>query len=254
MIGQRKILQEANLYIKEIKKGANFNLLLRAQSGMGKTTLGFYMASKIGVDNCFYYIPNNGILSPSFQKHKRIHLIDEVHTLENPVVLYSLLDSGEYTFILMSNESGGLLEPLKNRCIQLIFEQYDREEMMEIIYNNLEYDFNREILEFLLNYVKSPRDIKSLCTRLNIVFKNYFIPRNVSEMEKILNTILNLTNSGLNEHSRVYLEYLKEVERSSLSNIISGTGIDRTTILTEIEPFLLYKKLIKITSRGREIR
>jgi Holliday junction resolvasome RuvABC ATP-dependent DNA helicase subunit len=57
----------------------------------------------------------------------------------------------------------------------------------------------------------------------------------------------------MNSMEREYLAFLERVRTASLTTLTSSLGINRETIQTEIEPQLLYKGRIKITSKGREI-
>ncbi len=256
--GQETIKRELDFLIEDIKnEGNNHNILLRAPSGCGKTTLAFIMIKLIndGLKDFGYYIPDSDGNIPEIFNYYRLQFIDEVHCLKQPEILYPLLDSKDYTFILASNESGELREPLKNRCIQFIFEPYNSNDMFNIINNILSiYNLSEElIMEVATRCKNTPRIAKIVCERLTYVFKNYLVPRNIEELNSILENILNIKKKGLNKQDMIYLEYLNNMEISSLQNIIYGTGIDRATILTEIEPYLLHLGLISISSRGRKL-
>ncbi len=256
--GQDAIKRELNFLIKDIKnEDNNHNILFRAPSGYGKTTAAFMMIKVIndGLKNFGYYTPDSDGNIPEICDFYRIHFIDEVHCLKHPEILYPLLDSGNYTFILASNESGDLKEPLKNRCIQFIFEPYTETDMFNIVNDILNrYHLSEElIMEIAIRCKNIPRIAKIICERLVYVFNNYLVPNNIEELNSILQNILHIEQKGLTKQDLIYLDYLKNIENSSLQNIIYGTGIDRNTILTEIEPFLLHLGLISISSRGRKI-
>jgi Holliday junction DNA helicase RuvB len=255
--GQTIIINEINLMLDAmIEEGENYNILLRAPSGHGKTTLALYCMSALGVENCAYYLPNNegNNLSPLFNDRKRIHTIDETHELKNPEFLYPLLDSGEYSFFILSNESGTLKEPLRNRCIPFIFHPYSIEEISQIIIGSLEnFTIPEEFTIEIANRSRgNPRIAKKICERLGYVFRFYDIPESLESLKTILEDVLYIKEKGLTRFDEIYLEYLGKVGgRASLISLISGTGIDRTTILTEVEPLLLYQGFVEITSRGR---
>jgi Holliday junction resolvasome RuvABC ATP-dependent DNA helicase subunit len=253
-VGQTKIMEELNIIYNRMKGGDDFNILFRAPSGYGKTDLGLRIIA--GFPNEYlYYIPDdagkiNLVLS------YRIHFIDEVHTLKQPELLYPHMDSKLFTFLLASNESGELKEPLVNRCIQFIFEEYTKEELslyVNNIFNNFGIKLSSKQIEIITeNGIGNPRIIKQICQRLINIFRIYGIPKDENELVNYIINILRIDN-GLTEYHIRYLNYLKEVKRSSLVNISNCTHIDKATIVRDIEPVLLYKKLIKITPKGREI-
>lgn len=255
-IGQERIKRELQAILKDvIDLNANLNILFRAPSGCGKTTLGLLILWNLGIENCVYYVPDNdGLIY--FNKDKRFHFIDEIHTLKNPETLYQLMDSGEYCFFLASNESGILKEPLRNRCINFIFDAYTKEEMSQIVTSNLKnWGLSDNMIEVICECSRNtPRVAKVLCQRLDHVFRNIFYPKTTDELRKLLNEIIDIKSDGTTRQDLIYLQFLENAGgRASLDAISYGTGIDKATILSEIEPFLLYKRKIRITSRGRTL-
>jgi len=255
-IGQESIIGEIDTILPVIKNSEeNINILFRAASGYGKTTLAFLCLNYLGFDNSYMYLPEDGKLVPQFRRDKRFHFIDEVHTLESPEFLYPILDSGKYTFIFATNESGDLKEPLLNRCIQFIFSPYSEENITQIVRECLGENISNEyVAEISSRSRLNPRVAKILCKRLNLIFKNRGVPQEMDDLRNLLTNFLNIKEGGINKLDEIYLEYLKSAGgRSSLTNITWGSGIDRSTILREVEPFLLVKGIIRITSKGREL-
>lgn len=255
-IGQKTVVTELDYLLEDIQKGNNYNILLRAPSGFGKTTLGLICLNRLGLKDSVYYIPNEeGIIPLDSIRNKRFHLIDEVHVLKTPEVLYPFMDSGRFTFILASNESGSLKEPLINRCISFIFEPYTE---AELLYMAQRYLNNPNIPMYFVEEVsrrckRNPRILKVLCTRISYILKNYRIT-NDDDYMNILENILKVRAGGLDLHDELYLNFLKGIGgRASLNVISSGTGLDKNLILSEIEPGLIYLGRIKITSKGREL-
>lgn len=254
-VGQKRIVKELGILLEDVSKGINLNFIFRAPSGYGKTTLVLLALNILGFGKSAIYIPEDGILNMPFQDQLRFHFIDEVHTLKNPEFLYPLMDCGEYTFFFASNESGELKEPLRNRCIPFLFSQYTLEEMEDVVRNNLEIKLENEMITLIADRCRgTPRVAKIICTRLSSVFRNYLVPKNIDDLERILNELLYIREDGINQLDELYLQYLENIGgRASLHTLISGTRIDRTTILTEVEPHLLYLNRIRITSKGREL-
>lgn len=251
-INQRNIVRELDIILPEVKNGSNVNILFRAPSGYGKTTLAYICLGYLGVNNSMLYIPEDGKIL-SIKEDRRFHFIDEIHTLNSPEFLYSYMDSGEYTFFFASNESGVLKEPLINRCIQFIFAPYQEEDIVDIVSNSFSIKIPREFNQEIASRSRgNPRVAKILCKRLNFYFNSLKITT-LEDLRNVLDNYMEIESGGLNRLDNIYLNYLGNVGKSSLMNIVGGTGIDKDTILREIEPFLLYKKIIRITSRGREL-
>jgi len=251
-IGQGAILNELNYLLTAIDNGENFNVLFRAPSGYGKTTLGLICLKRLGLDTSFYYIPEDGKLN-YFYPNRRFHFLDEIHTLVNPETIYPTLDDGNYTFFLATNESGNLKEPLVNRCIELIFAPYTEEERLQILKTYLQHELSDEFLQEILNRTTTPRNIRNTCRRLDYIINSVGVPNSFEELNNILEGVMQIRTGGLTNLDRIYLNFLEEVGRASLQTLIYGTGLDKNTILRDIEPRLLYTKVIKITSKGREL-
>ena len=256
LVGQTHFLSELGIIVDQIKEGKNFNLLISAPSGYGKTHLALIIVSLCGgnTNNAMLYIPNDQgkiKINPS----KRFHILDEAHTLKEQEIVYPLMDSNKYVFIVCTNETGGLKEPLINRCIPFIFSNYNDEELKEILALYLTVKLPNNFLDILVQGVKrNPRIAKLTAIRISAILSKLGVPENEKEFRKILEEYLTIDSDGLDILDRKYLEYLRKVGgRSSLQNISFGTRIDSPTILRDIEPNLLLRSIIKITSKGREL-
>jgi Holliday junction resolvasome RuvABC ATP-dependent DNA helicase subunit len=257
-IGQTRIINELDEYIiPAMKQGKNLNILFRASSGCGKTTLAASIANELTKDPeewSYTYPDEDGIIYMNLDK--RIIVIDEIHMLEQPELLYPHMDSNNHIFILCTNEGGELKEPLINRCIEFIFDKYSEEEIMAILYTEfikLKISLqSKDVLQIIANNCNAnPRITKHLAERLSIIFNKRGIPNNSDEIIEILKTILQLED-GLNPYHRLYLEKLKKLGgRASLNTLHYATLIDKNMIQRDVEPILLQKELITITSKGR---
>lgn len=256
-IGQNNIVDELNIILPAIRnETVNLNILFRAPSRYGKTTLALLCLDFLGMNNSMIYFPSKGELNTKFRENKRFHFIDEIHTLPEPEFLYPLMDSNKYTFFFATNESGSIKEPLANRCMQFNFTPYSPEEMQEIVRINLGDNraTNDMIIEISSRCRNSPGVAKLICRRLQFAFKRFGFPTSLEELRNIFDNYLDIREGGLTRQDVLYLEYLQRVGGiSSLQNIIYGTHIDRDTVLREVEPLLLYQGKIKITSKGRSL-
>jgi Holliday junction resolvasome RuvABC ATP-dependent DNA helicase subunit len=150
---------------------------------------------------------------------------------------------------------GSLKEPLVNRCIPLIFSPYSNAELLEMCKDRLvEFNLSEEKIQSIVNRCRgNPRVLNVLCRRLFYLL-SYNLPKDVSALDNLIQEVLNLDTSGMSPMEYNYLEFLSNNGgRASLSLLVNGLHLSRDTILRDIEPQLIYNKLIRITSKGREI-
>ena len=251
--GQTEILKELEIIKEEIIKGRNFSLLFVGASGYGKTTLAFGFMNSLGGLSVAEYLPPINYL---FTKEKRFHIFDEIHLIEHIETLYPIIDSGQYTNIFITNEYGVVPEPLLNRCIPFVFVPYTHDELKAILSNRLnQYRLTEEMLDYLALCTDGvPRRAKILSDRLNYIFINRGVPINLNQLQNLCQDILGINSSGLDRLQEMYLDYLRMVGKSGIDSISASLRIPKTVILRDIEPGLIYRNLIDITSRGRMIK
>jgi Holliday junction resolvasome RuvABC ATP-dependent DNA helicase subunit len=255
-VGQSNVVQELKALIEPIQGGLNLNLLFRAPSGYGKTCLAINSSLTFANHDCNnieYLLPNESG-NISINPNKRFHIIDEAHLLKNQELLYPAMDSHKHFFYILTNESGELKEPLQNRCINFIFHDYTEEELIEIIKDSISSAIFKldtlELKEIVRNCNGNPRIAKQIISRLYNLFSTYGTPRDYHDITYLIENILQIQD-GLNLEHRRYLDFLKSAKTASLDLISLSTRIDKSTIRRDIEPVLIYKNLIKITSKGR---
>lgn len=256
-IGQQEIIDNIHYLVDDMEAGNNYNFLFRAPSGYGKTYLAhriiFFLHFKTDVRN---YISFTGD-KYKYYPEKRFQLIDEVHLLKDPERIYPLMDLEEHSFLLMSNEYSELLDPLVNRCFIFNFNPYTRNDLgiiakKYLTQHNVILDY--ELLMAIINNSRlMPREVINLCKRLLVIFRQYGKPETVSEMETALFEFTGMKKGGFTNYDLTYLEFLKENTTASLNTLSNVLQIPKQTLLTEVEPFLIRKKLIKIGSRGRSL-
>jgi Holliday junction resolvasome RuvABC ATP-dependent DNA helicase subunit len=237
-------------YVYHSKQGVN--LLFRGASGFGKT----YLAEKC----CRFLVKNKyeSCLGKNFTFNPNVwvHFIDEIHTMENPETLYPLMDSGMYVIVFATNFDSILPEALTNRCRNFLFGNYTDEELKQIFKFHSKLRYPEEVLDHIINVSgRNPRIIvKTFGEALKMHYKlQVNVPNNGEEIIKVIDTLFGIQGE-LDRPSRQYLETLESLGgRASINLIASAMHIDLNSIKYQIEPALLYKKLIKITSRGREL-
>lgn len=250
IVGQAHAKQELGVLGSVYQRGENFNVLLAGPSGFGKTTLALEWANKTCPGDYWYSIPDEvgGVRAPA---GKRLIIIDEAHTIKYPEPLYQHLDAHNRSFMLLTNVAGDLTEALVNRCIRIDLIPYTRSEIADICTSilPLEHDWLEYIAEISGN---NPRVAKQLTQRLSYYWKTVCVPVTYDTFIRVIENYLNYTD-GLSPAQRVYMDFLAKVKRASLDQIVWGTRLSRSDILRDVEPPLLYRGMIKITSRGREI-
>lgn len=253
-IGQRHIITELENLIPLIAQGKRMNFLLRGRSGMGKTTLSMLFAWKIyektGMRSAYYEPDDEGKIK--FSPKNVIQVLDEVHKLKNPQPYYGLISSGNFIFILASNEYANLNEPLANRCLPLYFKEYSDEELSTIIRNvfieNQIPVNDKEMGLIIQSGNKVPRDIVNLSQR--ICFAKMTDKK--LDVEYFLENVVGITD-GLNPDQIRYVNLLRKLGKASLDTMAFSLSLDREIVQRQVEPTLLSRGIITITGRGRVI-
>lgn len=253
-IGQDHImptLGEILYYTYETKKGVN--ILFRGASGCGKTELAKKSCNFLAGDAYQICLGDN----VKFDRNVFVHFIDEVHLLKNPEVLYPLMDSGDYVFIFATNYDSVLPEALTNRCNNFIFSDYSDRDLIDIFKYHCILQLSDAVIKYIIDVSgRNPRIIVKTFAR--VLEMHYRGENRIARYtdEQIINKINELfgIENGLDRICRQYLEYLTALGgRASINLIASAMKLDINTIKYSVEPVLLYKKLIKISSRGREL-
>lgn len=243
-IGSPKLDKLASMAIYNIANGDNMNILIVGKSGYGKTTLALHIAknAELSWELCYGFNP---------RIRANIVIVDEIHSYKGDFeVFYRLMDKRERTFIFTTTELGDLPEPFTNRCFIINIPEYKFSQLMKIaeFYNTI---FTKSILkEIILRSRGVPRIIKSLIEHLDLYFRHNRIPVNIENAREGLN-LLGFYEDGFTDYDYQYIKLLKDNGALSLSSIHKMLGLPKDTIENYVEPFLLKKNIIKITTKGR---
>jgi Holliday junction resolvasome RuvABC ATP-dependent DNA helicase subunit len=166
------------------------------------------------------------------------------------------MDTNEHVIILATNDIAELPEALVNRCEDLIFEAYSQEELHYIATLYLPFNLSVECLDYLIESSGyNPRIIKHTAGKLILVFSKHpeLVNSTLEEFKYLLESVFGIKD-GMDVMCTRYLEALTNVGgTASLQTISSYTHIDQSTMKYFIEPILLYKNRIRISSRGRSL-
>lgn len=248
-IGQSTIMAQLQILLPRLyqsKKGAN--ILLRGPSGWGKTRMAYLICNYLASRDFQFSIGNK----EPFNKNLWVHLIDEVHLVKEPEYLYPLMDSGNYVFVLTTNDVEILPEALSNRCYEYIFAPYTVEELRIITQDALWSKMDTECLDLIIDSGgRNPRIIIKLVDRINLYQAERGIIPDRDKLVTVLKAYLGIIN-GLDIECQRYIEVLREAGgRAALDTLSVMLHINKDSIRYNIEPVLLQKRLIQITSKGR---
>ena len=261
-IGQKHIINQLRFILPDLyqRKNKGDCILIRGPSGHGKTTLAISMAKYLVGTSFQVYLAD----WTEWRFHKRVIFIDEVHQVKNferlfPEMDKSISPAGTYpnphVFIFATNQDGNLPEAFSNRCTEFIMKDYSLEELMLIAKDASSFITSDESLEEIVNAGNfNPRIIKSLCARLSTYLNmRKDINPMVADFKEIFREVFSIED-GLDSLCRDYLEVLGDVGgTASIFLLKSILHVDDTTLKRSIEPILLRKGLIKITSKGRSL-
>lgn len=257
-IGQEHITKQLNLSLNYLYDHQNegMNFLIRGPSGYGKTELAMRICNYLVMAKYCMYL---GDLFDRriFKEDMWVHFIDEVHLMKNPEVLYPLMGKNKYVFVLATNHDSVLEEALSNRCTNLLFTDYNDNDLVKIFKSHCRVEIPDEVIRYIIEVSgRNPRIMtQTYGKNLYMYYLNRKDELNQS-VEKMIEKIdeLHGIENGLNTICNRYLKVMKELGgKASLDLIASALKLDKNTLKYEVEPVLLYKKMINISNKGREL-
>ncbi len=212
------------------------------------------MARKSGLLQSIQIPVKGNINWPELSKFD-VNIIDEIHEFKNFELLYPYLDDKNQSYLFCTTEYGETPEPFLTRCIRFTFEPYLVKDLTQIVRSyakSRSFIFNSAEAYTLVAEASrgSPRIAKQRYDRIKRMLDYYGQPASVDNIRFVLNKI-GIYDFGYSAEDFRYLELLKTRGASSLDNISRTLRIDKNTISKEIEPYLLEKGNIQITSKGR---
>ncbi|MBE2985263.1 Holliday junction branch migration DNA helicase RuvB [Campylobacter sp. RM9344] len=286
-IGQEKIKQNLNVFIKAAKKRGECldHVLFYGPPGLGKTTLAHIIANEMGVSikmTAAPMIEKSGDLAAILTNLQEgdVLFIDEIHRLSPAIeeVLYPAMedfrldiiigsgpaaqtikiDLPKFTLIGATTRAGMISAPLRDRFgMDFRLQFYTPSELsriVEIASAKLGKECNiKASLEIAKRSRGTPRIALRLLKRIRDfaeVNDENFISH---ERSKEALDALGVNSLGFDEMDIKYLEILLEAKRRplGLSTIAAAMSEDEGTVEDVLEPYLLANGYIERTARGR---
>jgi len=241
IIGQPKIVSRVDMWIFTDSK---VNALFRGSPGSGKTLIAEYYASHIGEHHYHFHMCSGQAIQPPDDGEPV--LLDEIHNLKNEELWYSYSP-----LIGCTTEGAPISDPLKSRMVELWMEEYTLQELTTIV-------VNATGLSPAVGYIialrgrGSPRVSIQIGTQVQIALLYNSIETPTNRLVGGLCEDMGYLKGGFTINDLSYLEVLSR-GHASASTLASTLNLPTDTIKTEIEPFLMRKGLVRITSRGREL-
>jgi Holliday junction resolvasome RuvABC ATP-dependent DNA helicase subunit len=249
------------LIVSDLKQGKHLNLLFSGLAGTGKT----YSAKMLAAETSkpFVYLTGSQGKQKIVEtlmniKKNSIVLIDEIHNLPERVaeIIYPAIEYDEIylngkkkqmdcVFIGTTTEPEKLPKPLLDRFMRIEFEEPDKD-ALELILQKMNVP-ERVILK-LLCFTQNIRSIKKILTYIKL-----FGEINEDSLDKVFAVMKIDKYTYLSADQQKYIDYLNQVDKASLRNLSLILRRSGNYLLYEVEPELIKKGMIFITSKGREL-
>lgn len=288
-IGQQGVKNVLSFLLEGYEKtGAMMPILFVAKRGAGKTDLvkkvGKHLIDRnTSIPKPFLEINGASLRNTTafvdkavipFQNKNVTYFIDETHSVDSKVqeFLLSVLninsemksttsfdgqqlefDLRKHTFMFATTDPQKLFPAFKSRCRRIDFQPYTIEDIRNVLLEHatrkgirFENEVENRVAAVCRNTpreaVKIVEDIKQYCF---IKSKTSF---NLSDWD-FLTQILGLKPLGLNNLEFETLKLLKTYGNMSLTSIANNLSVSRSSIMNDVEPFLVENRLIKIDSK-----
>jgi len=245
----------------EKMKTHKINLLFSGFAGTGKT----YSSKMIACETQKPFVYLTGSMGKSRiidmllnLKPNALVLIDEIHNMTERIaeIIYPAIEYGEIyldgerklvdcCFIGTTTEPEKLPKPLLDRFMRIEFEEPN-----ELLINKIleKRGISKKVREYLLRHTTNIRVLNKLIDYIQL-----YGQINESNCLRVFKLMKINAVSGMSNEQEKYIDYLKKVGKSGLRNIGLVLRRSENYIKMDIEPELIKRGIISITSRGREL-
>jgi Holliday junction resolvasome RuvABC ATP-dependent DNA helicase subunit len=293
MIGQSKTKSVLGFYIDAFEKTEILpHMFIVGQRGQGKTMLATQVAKNLRSKTLGRVKPMLTINCSTLKNVRQFiedivlqyvrdqHItlfFDEVHEMPAPIqtCLLTVLNPNKHnmntlrfedyhiefdftkvSFIFATTDPQRVITPLKDRCRMIHMEEYQYDELGQIVKNNSEdLEFDEETLRDIASVCRGNARNATLMAKDNIL--QFARRHNVSYIDmNIWNRIkglLGILPLGLENTELQILKVLKERNICSLTNISAVTGLSTQALRAEFELYPLKHNLMEIAQGGRRL-
>jgi len=293
MIGQSKTKSVLGFYIDAFEKTEILpHMFIVGQRGQGKTMLATQVAKNLRSKSLGKVKPMLTINCSTLKNVRQFiedivlqyvrdqHItlfFDEVHEMPVPIqtCLLTVLNPNKHnmntlrfedyhiefdftkvSFIFATTDPQRVITPLKDRCRMIHMEEYQYDELGQIVKNNSEdLEFDEETLRDIASVCRGNARNATLMAKDNIL--QFARRHNVSYIDmSIWNRIkgvLGILPLGLENTELQILKVLKERNVCSLTNISAVTGLSSQALRAEFELYPLKHNLMEIAQGGRRL-
>jgi len=160
------------------------------------------------------------------------------------------------TFMFATTDKGELNEPLTTRLEPINLQEYSLEEKVEFVKQRLikeNITLELEDAQLIASISKNMRHLRRLTQRLgDFGAANNVTVLSANNVSKVID-MLGMDKWGCDEADRKYLSYIKEHGPVSLDSIARYLNVQNKEVKSKIEPFLIRKEWVQVTSKGRVI-
>lgn len=186
------------------------------------------------------------ILNPN--KHNRNTLRFDDYNIE--------FDFTKVSFIFATTDPQKVITPLKDRCKMIHMEEYNYDDLAEIVETNSEgITYDPAVLREISSTCRGNARNATLMAKDNVM--QFASRHNVHDIAKKeweeLKCVLGILPLGLENTELHVLQILKERGSCSLTNLSAVTGLSSAAIRSEFELYLLKHGLMEVAQGGRKI-
>lgn len=293
MIGQSKTKSVLGFYVDAFEKTEILpHMFIVGQRGQGKTMLATQVAKNLRSKTLGRVKPMLTINCSTLKNVRQFiedivlqyvrdqHItlfFDEVHEMPVPIqtCLLTVLnpnknnmntlrfedyhiefDFTKVSFIFATTDPQRVITPLKDRCRMIHMEEYQYDELGQIVKNNSEdLEFDDETLRDIASVCRGNARNATLMAKDNIL--QFARRHNVSFIDmniwNRIKSVLGILPLGLENTELQILKVLKERNVCSLTNISAVTGLSTQALRAEFELYPLKHNLMEIAQGGRRL-
>lgn len=293
MIGQSKTKNVLGFYIDAFEKTEILpHIFILGQRGQGKTMLATQVAKNLRSKTLGRVKPMLTINCSTLKNVRQFiedivlqyvrdqHItlfFDEVHEMPVPIqtCLLTVLNPNKHnmntlrfedyhiefdftkvSFIFATTDPQRVITPLKDRCRMIHMEEYQYDELGEIVKGNSEdLEFDEETLRDIASVCRGNARNATLMAKDNIL--QFARRHNVSFIDMNIwgriKSVLGILPLGLENTELQILKVLKERNICSLTNISAVTGLSTQALRAEFELYPLKHNLMEIAQGGRRL-